>query len=110
MVDPEVTGTVTVNLNRVTLEQALDGILGQLGFSYRREGRIIRISKPILETRIFQVNYVSTSRKGEKTVVATHGSGAGGEQISASETRISGKDENGLLGGDSGRADRHNIC
>jgi len=93
VVDPEVTGTVTVNLNRVTLEQALEAILGQLGFGYRREGRIIRVSKPRLETKIFQVNYVSTSRKGEKTVVATHGSGASGEQISASETRIGGKDE-----------------
>jgi len=93
VVDPEVTGKVTVNLNRVTLEQALDAILGQLGFNYRREGRIIRISKPVLETKIFQVNYISTTRKGEKTVVATHGSGAGGEQISASETRISGKDD-----------------
>jgi MSHA biogenesis protein MshL len=93
VVDPEVRGRVTVNLNRVTLEQALDAILGQLDFSYRREGSIIRISKPVLETRIFQVNYISTNRKGEKTVVATHGSGAGGEKISASETRISGKDE-----------------
>ena len=93
VVAPEVTGKVTVNLNRVTLEQALDAILGQLGFSFHREGSIIRISKPVLETKIFQVNYISTSRKGEKTVVATHGSGAGGEQISASETRISGKDD-----------------
>jgi MSHA biogenesis protein MshL len=93
VVDPEVTGTVTVNLNRVTLEQALNAVLGQLGFSYRREGRIIRISKPVLETRIFSVNYISTSRKGDKTIIATHGSGAGGEQISASETRIAGKDE-----------------
>jgi MSHA biogenesis protein MshL len=93
VVDPEVTGTVTVNLNRVTLEQALEALLGQLGYSYRREGNVIRISEPMLETKIFQVNYVSTNRKGEKTVVATHGSGAGGEQISASETRIGGKDE-----------------
>ncbi|MCG6916819.1 MAG: secretin and TonB N-terminal domain-containing protein [Deltaproteobacteria bacterium] len=93
VVDPEVTGKVTVNLNRVTLEQALEAILGQLGFSYRREGHIIRISKPVLETRIFSVNYISTSRKGDKTIIATHGSGAGGEQISASETRIAGKDE-----------------
>ena len=93
VVDPAVTGTVTVNLNRVTLEQALDALLKQLGYSYRREGRIIRISKPVMETRIFAVNYVSTNRKGDKTIVATHGSGAGGEQISASETRISGKDE-----------------
>ncbi|MEJ2366533.1 MAG: secretin and TonB N-terminal domain-containing protein [Deltaproteobacteria bacterium] len=67
VVDPDVTGTVTVNLNRVTLEQALEAILGQLGFSYRREGSIIRISKPVLETKIFQVNYISTNRKGEKT-------------------------------------------
>ena len=93
VVDPEVAGTVTVNLNRVTLEQALDALLTQLGYSYRREGRLIRISKPMLETRIFAVNYVSTNRKGDKTIVATHGSGAGGEQISASETRIAGKDE-----------------
>jgi MSHA type pilus biogenesis protein MshL len=93
VVDPEVTGKVTVNLNRVTLEQALEAILGQLGFSFRREGHIIRISKPVLETRIFSVNYISTSRKGDKTIIATHGSGAGGEQISASETRIAGKDE-----------------
>jgi len=93
IVDPEVEGTVTVNLNRVTLEQALNALLGQLGYSYRREGSIIRISKPILETKIFSVNYVSTNRKGDKTIVATHGSGAAGEQISASETRIAGKDE-----------------
>ncbi len=93
VVDPEVTGTVTVNLNRVTLEQALDALLNQLGYSYRREGRLIFISKPVMETRIFSVNYVSTNRKGDKTIVATHGSGAGGEQISASETRIAGKDE-----------------
>jgi MSHA biogenesis protein MshL len=93
VVDPEVTGTVTVNLNRVTLEQALDALLTQVGYSFRREGRLIRISKPVMETRLFSVNYVSTSRKGDKTIVATHGSGAGGEQISASETRIAGKDE-----------------
>jgi MSHA type pilus biogenesis protein MshL len=93
VVDAEVTGTVTVNLNRVTLEQALEALLGQLGYSYRREGNVIRISEPMLATKIFQVNYVSTSRKGEKTLVATHGSGAGGEQISASKTRIGGKDE-----------------
>jgi MSHA type pilus biogenesis protein MshL len=93
VVDPEVTGKVTVNLNRVSLEQALDALLDQLGFSFRRKGRLIRISKPVMETRMFSVNYISTNRKGDKTIVATHGSGAGGEQISASETRIAGKDQ-----------------
>jgi MSHA biogenesis protein MshL len=93
VVAPEVTGTVTVNLNRVTLEQALDALLTQLDYSFRRKGRLILISKPVMETRIFSVNYISTTRKGDKTIVATHGSGAGGEQISASETRIQGTDQ-----------------
>jgi MSHA biogenesis protein MshL len=93
VVDPEVIGTVTVNLNRVSLEQALDALLTQLDYSYRRQGRLIRISRPVLETRLFSVNYVFTNRKGDKTIVATHGSGAGGEQISASEYRIQGTNE-----------------
>jgi MSHA biogenesis protein MshL len=93
VVDPEVTGTVTVNLNRVTLEQALDALLTQLDYSFRREGRLILISKPVMETRLFSVNYVNTVRKGDKTIVATHGSGAGGEQISASEYRIQGTNQ-----------------
>ncbi|MGD8372319.1 MAG: secretin and TonB N-terminal domain-containing protein [Syntrophobacterales bacterium] len=92
VVDPDVTGIVTVNLNRVTLEQALEALLDPLGFSFRREGRLIRISKPRLESRMYRVNYVTSFRKGDKTIVATHGSGAGGEQISASETRITGTD------------------
>jgi type II secretory pathway component GspD/PulD (secretin) len=90
VIDPEVAGIVTMNLNRVTLEQALDALLTPLGFTYWREGRLIRISKPRMESRFFAVNYVSSSREGSKTIVATDGSGTGGEEGSISKTRLKG--------------------
>ena len=93
VIDPEVAGVVTMNLNRVTLEQALDALLTPLGFAYWREGRFIRISKPRMETRFFSVNYVSSSREGSKTIVATDGSGTGGEEGSISKTRFEGSEQ-----------------
>jgi MSHA type pilus biogenesis protein MshL len=94
VVDPDVTGKVTVELNQVTLEQALDAILTPLGYTYRKDGKVIRISKPVLETRIFPLNYINTSRKGEKKIIATHGTGAGeGARISGSESRVTGVDQ-----------------
>ncbi|MBT8406431.1 MAG: secretin and TonB N-terminal domain-containing protein [Deltaproteobacteria bacterium] len=92
VIDPEVAGIVTMNLNRVTLEQALDALLTPLGFTYWREGRLIRISKPRMETRFFAVNYVSSSRQGSKTIVATDGSGTGGAEGSISKTRFKGSE------------------
>jgi type II secretory pathway component GspD/PulD (secretin) len=92
VIDPEVAGVVTMNLNRVTLEQALEALLTPLGFTYWREGRFIRISKPRMETRFFSVNYVSSSREGSKTIVATDGSGTGGEEGTNSKTRFEGSE------------------
>jgi MSHA biogenesis protein MshL len=92
VIDPEVAGIVTLNLNRVTLEQALDALLTPLGFTYWREGRLIRISKPRIETRFFAINYVSSSREGSKTIVASDGSGTGSEDGSISRTRFQGSE------------------
>jgi MSHA type pilus biogenesis protein MshL len=79
---PDVDGNVTVDLKRVTLEEALDAVLGPLGLVHRREGTVLRVSKPELETRIFTVSYPSTTRTGSASLSATSGgsstSGIGG--------------------------------
>ena len=93
VVDPDVTGTVTVDLYQVTLEQALDAILTPLGYTYMKEGKVIRISKPRLATRIFSLSYINTSRKGTKKMSASHGTAAEGEQISGSESSVTGIDQ-----------------
>jgi MSHA type pilus biogenesis protein MshL len=74
VVDPDVSGTVTVDFKEVSFEEALDYLLGPLGLVYVRRGSFIRVSKPRMETRFFTLNYVSTRRAGTRTVTATSGS------------------------------------
>jgi len=75
---PEVKGSITVDLKRVTLEEALNSLLGPIGLEYAREGNFIRVFLPALETRIFTLSYISTTRSGGATLSATAGGGAGG--------------------------------
>ena len=73
--DPDVSGIVTMDLKKVTLEEALDAILTPLGYAYRKEANIIKISKPKPETRIFTLNYLATVRTGTATVEAKSSGG-----------------------------------
>ena len=75
---PDVKGTVTVDLKRVTLEEALNSLLSPIGLEYAREGNFIRVLLPALETRIFTLSYISTTRSGGATLSATAGGGGGG--------------------------------
>ena len=83
--DPDVTGTVTMDLKRVTLEEALDAILTPLGYVYRNEANIIKILKPKLETRIFTLNYLATVRTGTATVEAKTSGGVEKEAVGAAK-------------------------
>ncbi|MBI4610640.1 MAG: secretin and TonB N-terminal domain-containing protein [Candidatus Rokubacteria bacterium] len=82
---PDVKGTVTVDLKRVTLEEALDSLLSPIGLGYAREGNFIRVFVPAPETRIFTLSYISTTRSGGATLSATAG-GAGGVTVGTAVT------------------------
>ncbi len=75
---PDVEGLVTIDLKRVTLEEALDALLTPIGFTYRREGAFVRVAKPVPETRIFTVNYIASTRTGSASLSATAGGGSSG--------------------------------
>jgi MSHA type pilus biogenesis protein MshL len=75
VIDPEISGKVTVDLKRVTLREALDAILFPLGWTYRIDGRFIQITRPQMETRLFTLNYISTKRTGKRDVYASTGGG-----------------------------------
>ena len=76
VIDPEISGKVTIDLKRVTLSEALDAILFPLGWTYRIDGRFIQITRPQMETRLFTLNYISTKRTGKRDVYASTGAGA----------------------------------
>ena len=65
VVDPKISGRVTIDLKGVTLEQVLNVICGQLNLEYKREGNLIKVFKPSLDSRIFVLDYITTVRKGK---------------------------------------------
>ena len=82
VIDPELHGKVTVDLKRVTLKEALDTVLSPLGWTYRTDGKFIKVLRPQIETRLFTLNYVATRRTGRREVYATTSSGGGLETSS----------------------------
>jgi len=70
LVGQGVSGTITANLQDVTVEQALDGILHSLGYVHQREGDFVfvmtpedvasrhKINRKVL-TKVFRPNYIS---------------------------------------------------
>ncbi|WP_332856118.1 pilus (MSHA type) biogenesis protein MshL [Duganella sp. S19_KUP01_CR8] len=68
LIHPDVSGTVTANLKDVTLFEALDAVREMYGYDYKVEGTRIYIRPLTMQTRIFQVNYLSASRKGTSNV------------------------------------------
>jgi len=82
VMDPELSGKVTIDLKRVTLKEALDAILSPLGWTYRIDGKFVKIFRPQMETRLFTLNYIAGKRSGKREVYASTSTG-GGLQTSA---------------------------
>jgi len=82
VIEPELSGKVTIDLKRVTLKEALHAILSPLGWAYHIDGKFIKISRPQMETRLFTLNYIATRRGGKREVYASTSTG-GGLQTSA---------------------------
>lgn len=93
VIDPEVSGKATFEVKRVTIEEALDALLTPLGLQYSKENNFFRISKLKKETRVFSLNYVSTTRTGSSSTSST-----GGSVSSAGSADLWGEIDTGLKG------------
>ncbi len=74
LVHPEVAGTISVNLKDVTVLEALQAIRELYGYDYRVEGTRIYVQPLTLQTQVFQVNYLTSLRKGTSEITVTSGS------------------------------------
>ena len=84
--DPSVNQTFLGELKNVTIREALDVILEPSGLDYSIRGEVIRVFPRELETRFFNIDYVSTQRSSSRTVAGT-GASTGG-----STSRVTGTD------------------
>lgn len=74
LVHPDVSGTISANLKDVTIFEALDAIRELYGYDYKVDGTRIYIKPLTLQTRVFQVNYLTGSRKGTSDIRVSSGS------------------------------------
>ena len=74
LLHPDVSGSVSLNLKDVTVLEALEAIREMYGYDYKLDGSRIYIQPLSLQTRIFQVNYLTGQRQGSSNLRVSGGS------------------------------------
>ena len=77
MINPEISGNITISLKNVTVKEALDAIRDVYGYEYRVQGNRISIQPNTIQTRIFHFNYLVARRVGSTDMRVSSGSLAG---------------------------------
>jgi MSHA biogenesis protein MshL len=88
VVHPSVKERLSVNLKDVTVLEALETIRDMYGYEYKVQGTRILIQPITLQTRVFQVNYLLSARKGRSEVRVSSGaiSDTAGQQQAGATT------------------------
>lgn len=74
LLHPDVSGNVSLNLKDVTVFDSLEAIREMYGYEYKMDGNRIYIQPLGLQTRIFQVNYLTGQRDGKSNLRVASGS------------------------------------
>src|SRR5712692_6008903 len=80
IVNPAVSGTLSLNLKDVTVREALEAIREVYGYEFRIDGARIYVESAGLQTRVFQVNYLIGLRSGRSDVRVSSGAISGPTQ------------------------------
>jgi len=81
LVQPQVTGTVTLHMKQVTLPQVLQAVKELYGYDYRAVPTGYMVLPASVQTRIFQVSYLDVDRSGiSRTSVSSGQLTQGGNQ------------------------------
>ena len=70
---PELKGEISINLKDVTLFDALNALRDLYGYEYKMNGKQIFVEPQTIQTRVFQVNYITGARKGNSATKVTSG-------------------------------------
>ncbi len=73
IVHPEVLGTITLNLNNVSVREALSAVRDIYGFDFVESSYGIQILPKKPQTRIFPINYLNVQRKGRSGMQVSSG-------------------------------------
>ena len=72
-VHPDVSGTITLNLKDVTLDETLDVIASLYGYDVRKQGNVIKIYPAGIRTETIPLNYLFVKRFGTSSTSINSG-------------------------------------
>ncbi|MBX9963617.1 MAG: pilus (MSHA type) biogenesis protein MshL [Burkholderiales bacterium] len=73
VVHPQIKEPISVTLKDVTVIEALDTIRELYGYDYKQAGSRILVQPASIQTRVFQVNYLMSQRRGRSDVRVSSG-------------------------------------
>jgi MSHA biogenesis protein MshL len=88
--DPDVDGTITLEIENVTIGEALDAILIPAGYQYDLTAGLLRVHGRGLHTRLFTLNYMTSVRAGLTRLSASSGGSSDASATGGGDTQRSG--------------------
>ncbi len=104
VVHPEVTGTITLNLRNVTIEDVVTAARDVYGYEFERTAYGFHVLPARLGARVFQINYLNMQRSGASSTFVSAGTlqGSGSDNGSGGSGRNRGGNESGSASGEGG--------
>lgn len=65
VLDPKISGTISLSLKNVTVRQAMEAVKDIYGYEYRKTSYGYEIMPPHLQTQLFHINYLDVKRTGK---------------------------------------------
>lgn len=73
VVNPNITGTISLKLKNVTIKQVMEAIKDIYGYEYHSTSYGYEVLAPQLATRLFHINYLDIKRTGRSYIQLTSG-------------------------------------
>ncbi len=73
VLSPDISGTISIDLKNVTIQETLDAVRDLYGYDYQQTAYGYEVLPPTLQTQVFSVNYLDVMRDGTSTTSLTSG-------------------------------------
>jgi MSHA biogenesis protein MshL len=90
VVSPDISGTISLDLKNVSIQEALDAVRDIYGYDYQETAYGFEVLPPTLQTQIFSVNYLDVKRDGNSNVNLSTGEVTSVGSTSSGTTSSSG--------------------
>lgn len=93
LTDPSISGSITLNMRSVTIDQVMAAVRDLYGYDYQRTEYGYRVLPNQIQTRIYHLNYLNVDRSGRSDTTVSSGQitdqDGGGSQASSVATQYS---------------------